>query len=325
MKTPPEMDRILSIIEKGDRFLITSHMDPDGDSIGSQLGLYHALKNVGKQVYVVNQGEMPARYRFLDPDGIISTDRQSPGFEAATVFIIECPQLHRIGFVRELMPDKAVTVNIDHHPDNTLYADINLVDPGSSAAGEIVFMLLEAGRIEITSDIASQLYAAIVSDTGGFRFGSTTARAMRIASNLVEKGADPKRIADGIFNDYSVETIRLLGSTLAGLKLDAGGRIGYITITQKDLEKSGAVLANSEGFVDFTLAISGIMMGILFKEVSGSEVKVSIRSQNGLDAASLARKFNGGGHENAAGFTRKGALNEVIDYVLSSAREYVNG
>jgi phosphoesterase RecJ-like protein len=324
MKMQAEMDRILSVIEKNTDFLITSHMDPDGDSIGSQLALYCALKNSGKHVAVVNQGEIPSRYRFLDPDGVISTDRRSFGFEAGAVLIIECPQMDRIGFVKDMIPEDAVTINIDHHPDNALYAAINLVDPESAAVGEILYLMMESGGIEITSHIATQLYAAIVSDTGGFRFGSTTSRAMRIASDLVDRGADPKLVADGIFNAFSAETIRLLGTTLAGLKLEAGGKIGYITITQKDLESSGAELANSEGFVDFTLAISGIMMGILFKEISGKEVKVSLRSQNGLDASSLARKFEGGGHENAAGFTQKGDLEDVIERVLSIAREYVN-
>jgi phosphoesterase RecJ-like protein len=318
------MDRILSIIGENKDFLITAHMDPDGDSIGSQLALYHVLKNAGKNVIVVNQGEIPSKYRFLDPDGIISGNRQSLAFEATAVFIIECPQIDRTGFVKDLIPDAAITINIDHHPDNASYADINLVDAESSAAGEILYLLMELGGIEITPDIARQLYAAIVSDTGGFRFSSTTSRAMRIASDLVGRGADPKSVADGIFNAFSAETIRLLGTTLAGLKLDAGGKIGYVTITQKDLESSGAELANSEGFVDFTLAISGIMMGILFKELSAGEVKVSVRSQNGLDASSLARKFNGGGHENAAGFSQKGTLKEVIDRVISSAREFVN-
>jgi phosphoesterase RecJ-like protein len=324
MKMQAEMDRILSLIDNNTDFLITSHMDPDGDSIGSQLALCHALKNAGKNVAVMNQGDLPSRYRFLDPNRIIITDGRSPRFEAAVVLIIECPHMERIGSVKSIIPDSAVTVNIDHHPDNSSYADFNLVDPESSAAGEMLFLLMERGGIEITSEIAMQLYAAIVSDTGGFRFSSTTSRAMRIASDLIDRGADPKLVADGIFNAFSAETIRLLGITLAGLRLEAGGKIGYLTITRKDLENSGAELANSEGFVDFTLGISGIMMGILFKEVSQSEIKVSIRSQNGLDAASLARRFKGGGHENAAGFTGKGTMNDVIDRVLSSAREYVN-
>lgn len=324
MKMQTEMDRILSLIDNNADFLITSHMDPDGDSIGSQLALYHALKDAGKNVAVMNQGNLPSRYRFLDPNGVIVTDGRPPRFEATVVFIMECPRMERIGSVKSVIPDSAITVNIDHHPDNSSYADLNLVDPESSAAGEILFLLMERGGIGVTSVIAMQLYAAIVSDTGGFRFGSTTSRAMRIASDLIDKGADPKLVADGIFNAFSAETIRLLGTTLAGLRLDAEGRIAYITITRKDLENSGAELANSEGFVDFTLGISGIMMGILFKEVSESVIKVSVRSQNGLDAASLARKFDGGGHENAAGFTGRGALNDVIDRVLSSAREYVN-
>lgn len=320
-----EMDRILSTIEKNNKFLITSHMDPDGDSIGSQLGLYHALRDAGKETVIVNQGAIPSKYYFLDPDGVIKSRPEGIEFEPRVVFIIECPSLERIGFVRDLIPDSAITINIDHHPDNSQYADIDLVEPESSAAGEIIYFMLESGGYEITPEIAGQLYAAIAADTGGFRFRSTTARGMKIASELIQRGADPKFISDCLFNNFSPETIRLMGSTLASLKLEADGSIGYVTITLNDLKGSGADLQNSEGFVDFTLAISGIMLGLLFKEVSQDEVKVSVRSQNGLDAAAFAGMFDGGGHANAAGFRLQGPLDNIVDHVISRAKEFVSG
>ena len=320
-----EMDRILSTIEGNNEFLITSHMDPDGDSIGSQLGLYHALRDAGKKTVIINQGAIPSKYGFLDPEGIIKSRPEEIEFIPRVVFVIECPSLERIGFVRDLIPESAFTINIDHHPDNSQYADINLVEPESSAAGEIIYFMLESGGYEITPKIAGQLYAAIAADTGGFRFRSTTARGMKIASELIQRGADPKFISDCLFNNFSPETIRLMGSTLASLKLEADGSIGYVTITLNDLKGSGADLQNSEGFVDFTLAISGIMLGLLFKEVSNDEIKVSVRSQNGLDAAAFARMFDGGGHANAAGFRLQGPLDNIVDHVISRAKEFVSG
>ena len=325
MRMKVEIDRILSIINENDKFLITSHMDPDGDSIGSQLGLYRALTDAGKEAVIVNQGAIPGKYDFLDPGGVVKSRLENIGFKPRVVFIIECPSLERIGFVRDLIPESATTINIDHHPDNSQYADINLVESESSAAGEIIYSTLEAGGYEITPEIAGQLYAAIAADTGGFRFGSTTARGMKIASELIRRGADPKFISDRLFNSFSPETIRLMGRTLASLSLEADGRIGYVMITLDDLKGSGADLKNSEGFVDFTLAISGIMLGLLFKEVSNDEVKISVRSQNGMDAGAFARMFNGGGHVNAAGFRLHGRLDSIVKRVVSSAKEFVVG
>lgn len=325
MKKTAEISRILSIIKEHDKFLITSHMDPDGDSIGSQLGLYHALRDAGKKSLIVNQGVVPAKYNFLDRVSAVRSQDKKIEFVPEVVFIIECPSLERIGLVRNLIPESATTVNIDHHPGNSHYADVNLVDSEASAAGEIIYFILVQGGYEITSQIATQLYAAIASDTGGFRFGSTSARGMKVASELIRRGADPKFISDRLFNSFSPETIRLLGHTLSSLKLDADGKIGYVTVTLDDLNRSGADLQNSEGFVDFTLAISGITLGILFKEISRDEVKVSVRSQDGFDAAAFARMFNGGGHTNAAGFTQRGPLKSIIDQVISRAREFVIG
>jgi phosphoesterase RecJ-like protein len=325
VKTTAEISRILSAIKEYNKFMITSHMDPDGDSIGSQLGLYHALRDAGKKTVIINQGAVPAKYNFLDAGGVIKSQDKKIDFVPEVVFIIECPSLERIGLVRNSIPESAITINIDHHPGNSQYADINLVDSEGSAAGEIIYFMLELGGYEITPEIARQLYAAIAADTGGFRFGSTSARGMKAASELIQRGADPKFISDRLFNNFSPETIRLLGHTLASLKLEADGRIGYVTVTLDDLNRSGADLQNSEGFVDFTLAISGIMLGILFKEVSSDEVKVSVRSQDSFDAAAFARMFNGGGHTNAAGFTQRGRLDSIVDCVISRAREFVIG
>jgi len=317
------INSILRVIKEKKRFLITSHVDPDGDSLGSQIALYYALKRSRKEVAIINQGSIPSKYRFLDREGIIKSRAESLEFSPEAVFIIECPSIDRIGFVQALIPQSADTINIDHHPDNDEYADINLVDEASSAVGETLYLIFEAGKIPITAEIASSLYAAIVSDTGRFRFKSTTSRSMRTAAKLIDLGADPKKISDHIFSDYAPQTIRLLGNTLAGLRMEADGKIGYVTVTGKSLEASGAEIENSEGFVDYILSISGVHLGLMFKEISENKVKISVRSQNGFDAALFARSFNGGGHVNAAGFSLNGRLDEVIDRVIARAKEFV--
>lgn len=322
--TKNKFAEINSIIDKHERFLITSHLDPDGDSLGSQMALYYSLRDRGKTVAVINQGSIPAKYRFLDPQSIIKSSPDGLTFLPEVVIILECPTLERIGFVRDLIPQSATILNIDHHNDNENYGLVNIVDKESSAVGETLYFLFEEGGNIITREIASQLYAAISSDTGRFRFGSTTARCMRVASELVNKGADPKEISDHLYSGMAPNTLSLLGRTLAGLKTMAGGRIGYFTITLKDLRESGARIEDSEGFVDFILSVHGVMLGFLFKELSESEVKVSVRSQNGFDSAGFAALFNGGGHTNAAGFTRKGEFAKVVSEVTNKAQEYID-
>jgi phosphoesterase RecJ-like protein len=215
-------------------------------------------------------------------------------------------------------------LNIDHHNDNENYGYINIVDKASSAVAETLYLLFEQGEYKITPEIAWQLYAAISSDTGRFRFGSTTSRCMRVASELVGKGANPKEISDHLYSGMSPETLQLLGRTLASLRLTAGGRVGYFSLTREDLRESGARIEDSEGFVDFILSVHGVRLGFLFKELSADEVKISVRSQNGFDSARFAAMFNGGGHTNAAGFSKKGGFDKVVDEVMEKAREYID-
>lgn len=320
-----KLSKINALLDKHSRFLITSHADPDGDSIGSQMALYYSLINRGKTAIVVNQGAMPAKYRFLDPHAVIRFSMDKMDFVPEVAIILECPSLDRIGFVGDLIPESAILLNIDHHNENENYAFINIVDKQSCAVAEVLYLLFEENNTEITPEIAKQLYAAMSSDTGRFRFESTTSRCMQVASKLIDKGARPKEISDNLYSGMSPDTIQLLGHTLASLKTEADGKIGYFTITREDLRKSGAGIENSEGFVDFILSVHGIRMGFLFKELDGDQVKVSVRSQNGYDSSRFAALFNGGGHTNAAGFSTNGRFDAVIKEVMVKAVEYIGG
>jgi phosphoesterase RecJ-like protein len=321
----PEIDKILKLIKEKDRFLIASHKDPDGDSVGSQLGLYGILTNAGKTVQIVNQGGLPEKYAFLDSRGLIAFDNSALKFMPDVVFVLECPSLERIGNVQKLIPESAPIINIDHHRDNGNYGDVNLVDIYRSAVGELIFDIVDSGDYEITPEIAEDLYAAVVCDTGNFRFASTTSQGMKIAADLIDRGANPKKIFDHIFSKFTPATLRLLGLTLSSLKVTAGGLVSYMEVSLDSVARARARMEDSEGFVDYCLAVSGVMMGILFKEIVKNEIKISVRSQNGIDAAGFARRFNGGGHINAAGFSLDGGLSEIVNKVLADATEYVRG
>jgi len=306
------------------RFLIASHKDPDGDSIGSQLGLYLALTENGKEAVVVNQGGLPEKYNFLDTENIARFSPEPLPFTPEVVFVLECPSRDRIGFVEKLIPDSAIVINIDHHLGNDNYGSLKYIDPTSCAVGELLYFILKRGDYDITSAIAEKLYSALMSDTGNFRFASTTARGMKVAAELIDAGANPKWIYDNIYAKASPATIRLLGHTLDTLQIIANGNISFMAVTQQNINRAGARIEDTEGFVDFSIAVNGVRMGILFKEVAQNEIKISIRSQNGIDAAGFARRFDGGGHVNAAGFTLRDKLDDAIKQVLAIAEEYVN-
>jgi phosphoesterase RecJ-like protein len=318
------IDKINTIISDNKYFLITSHKDPDGDSLGSQIAFYNVLKKIGKEVCVFNQGSMPDKYKFLDTENIIKFSADSLPFKPDVVLVIECPTLDRTGYVEKLIPENTYIVNIDHHGDNKSYGNINLVDASSCAVADIIYRIFISARYEITPKIAEALYTAIISDTGRFRFASTTAIGMRTAAELIDKGADPKRIADNLYSNRSPEIVRLLGSTLSSLILAGNGKIGYLTISLDDLKNTNADFENSEGFVDNILTVSGVYFGFLFKENSPNEVKVSVRSQNGINAALFAGRFGGGGHDNAAGFVKDGNFNDVVKQVVQAAEEFVD-
>lgn len=323
MNNSPEIDQILKVMKEKNRFLITSHKDPDGDSIGSQLGLYLALVENGKEAVIVNQGGLPGKYNFLDKAGLVRFAPDPLAFVPDAVIILECPQRNRIGFVESLIPKSAVIVNIDHHTGNDNYGTVNYVDSSSCAVGELLYFILVRGGYNITPAIAEKLYTALMSDTGNFRFASTTARGMKAAADLIEAGANPKWIFDNVYAMASPATIKLLGHTLDTLTVVAGGNISFMAVTQENINRAGARIEDSEGFVDYSIAVIGVKMGILFKEVNSDEIKISIRSQNGIDAAGFARFFDGGGHVNAAGFTLKNKLSRAIELVLARAEEYL--
>ncbi len=321
----PEIEKFNSFMNEANRFLLTSHQDPDGDSIGSLIGLGRFLLEKGKDVTIYNEGALPDKYLFLDPDGLIRHDKPLTAARFDRAVVLDCPRIERIGFVRELLADNAVCVNIDHHRDNEMFGKINLVDENAAAVGEMLCEILDDRARPFSREVAVPLYAALLSDTGGFRFANTTASCLRCAARLVEAGADPKSIFDSIYSSYSIETLRLLGRTLQNMVSAANGRICAMTISGDDLNSTGAKLENSEGFVDYTMKIPATEIGLLLKEIGDNTVKVSLRSKGNLDVSAFALKKGGGGHREAAGFTTTGPLNEVLAGTIADLESYLHG
>lgn len=325
MNNKIDVQKFLTLIKDVDRFLLTSHQDPDGDSIGSLLGLCRFLKDLDKEVVVYNHGKMPARYSFLDSNAEIRFAMSPLPFTPKAVVVLECPNTERTGFVKDYITLDMTIVNIDHHLNNALFGDINIVDPSACAVGEILHNIIKAGGYEVTPEVARPLYAAIASDTGRFKFPNTDSKCFLTASELVKAGAGPKEISDKIFSSYSPETIRLLGHILETLKLYDNGKICVLKLAMEDLKKYNVNAEDTEGIVDYSLVISGVKVGILFKEHDYQTVKVSLRSQNNIDVCGYAKQKGGGGHTNAAGFTVKKQFKEVIGSVVAEISEHLDG
>jgi phosphoesterase RecJ-like protein len=325
MSNRSEQQRIIDLIEKHDDFLLTSHQDPDGDSIGSLIGLAAFLEKLGKRVAVYNEGRLPAKYRFLDPHGKIRFDKSPIGFEPQVAIVLECPEYERIGFVQELITEGMTIVNIDHHPRNRMYGALNYIDESACAVAEILYEIIKINGHQITPEIAEAFYAAVASDTGRFKFTNTNSNCFKTASELAAAGANPKIIADKIFSSFSAGTIRLLGHLLQSLEMKADGRVCILKLRVADLKKYDVLVEDTEGIVDYSLTIEGVKVGIFFKERDANTVKVSMRSQNGIDISKFAIKKGGGGHANAAGFTINLPLDNAVKQIVDEVTEFLNG
>lgn len=307
------MMKLAQEIRRKNSFLITSHIDPDGDSVGSQLAMASLLKEFGKEAVILNERSAPKNYRFLPYAGEITT-RIPEGFGYEAIVVLDSASLDRIGNVSKYVQGKFI-INIDHHPTNRFFGDINWVAPKASSTSELIYRLIKRMGVEVGEERASCLYAGILTDTGGFRFPNTTSDSLRIASILVKEGADPSYIATQVYLNRSMEELLLLSKLLTTTEMH--GNIATMYLTRPMMEKLNV---NTEGFSDYVLQLGGVELGILFKELDG-KVKVSLRSRGRIDVSMLAKKFGGGGHETAAACLVVGKLSEVKKKILEIGKE----
>lgn len=308
--------RIIDIINQNGTFLITSHERPDGDALGSELALYHMLTASGKTALVYNQDQTPGHYRFLPGAAAIINELPPPeSFDAA--FILDCSELERVGRKAGQIGKIRHMVNIDHHVSNGGFCDVRLLDVGASSTGELIYKLSEAMALKLTPEMATNLYAAILTDTGGFCYGNTSRECLLIAGRLVEFGADPQWISENIYENTPLVKMRLLTDVLQTLTLDMNGKVGSMVVTQAALARAGALSEHADGFEDLPRTIQGVEVSILFSELEKDYFKLSLRSKGRLNVERVAGKFGGGGHLNAAGCRIRGALSTVKQWVLA--------
>ena len=308
-----ELDRIVQHIVNGQRFVLSSHQRPDGDAIGSAVGMALALSAIGKQAQVVMDAVPP---HFLQPfpavDQILVTRDVPDRYDAALV--MECSSLDRTG-VAGL--DRSPVLNIDHHPGNTGYGALNWVDETAAACGELVFTLVEALGAPLTRDVATHIYLALLTDTGSFHFSHITPRSFEIARRCVEAGADPRWIARTHYDSSTLGRVRIFGAVMNAMQLDPSGRVALLSITQAAAAAAGGTYDDTDGLINFPLTVKDIEAVAFFKEVGPDDWRVSMRSKGAVDVGAIARSHSGGGHANAAGCSARGDLAAIQTTFLS--------
>jgi phosphoesterase RecJ-like protein len=308
-KTAPES--LLSLIRQGNRFLLTSHLSPDGDAVGSELGLARVLRKRGKGAVDWTRDATPPLFAPLRGSARIHTGAEPPaGFPEAfnAVLVLECPSLDRTGLDEALVASGLPLVNVDHHLGNQHYGGVNWVDTAAPALGEMIHRLALTLKVAMDEETATCLYLALVTDTGDFRFANTTAEAFEAAASLVREGARPETVSMWLHESKSEASLRLLGAMLGTLERSAGGRVATASLTQEMFAAAGAAPGDSEGLVDHPRSIDGVQAVAMLREVGPDRWKVSLRSRGDVDVEQVARRHGGGGHKNAAGFTTDGEL-----------------
>ncbi len=320
-RTSNRIQDVARLIRSKKIFVLTTHVNPDGDGLGAQSALYVALKRLGKKVHVVNRDPLPPRYFFLP---FAKAYRQSDKIPPHDVCVVmDAGDFTRIreGVRRE---EFNILINIDHHYSNNYYGDYNLVMPKVAATGEVVYHLIQQLKVKIDKPITESIYVSLVTDTGGFRNSNTTPDALRLAAELMEKGADGAEVNRKIFSGISKEAMELNRISLGKIKLYDAGRIGTMTLSQSDLKKTGAVDDDTENLVNQIGKIDTVKISAFLKERTDGRVKLSLRSGNEkVNVANIAKHFQGGGHAYAAGAVLAGPLKTALENVLKVCKKFL--
>jgi phosphoesterase RecJ-like protein len=297
---PKIIDRIIEVIREHQTFCIVGHIRPDGDCIGSQLGLAIALRNEGKTVTIWNEDPIPQKYKFLDPEGLLEKPKQGKKFDC--VIATDCASYQRLGKAGECILDRKILINIDHHESNPRYGDVNWVSPREPSCGELIYRLLKVARWPITKPIADLLFTAISTDTGSFQYPTTRPGTFHTGAELVTRGANLATICHEVYQSYPVSRAKLLRHVYSKFRLADNDRIAWFWLKQADFNRTGAESDDTEGLIDHIRAIEPVVVACVFEELEPELTRISLRSKNpAINVNEIAAQFGGGGHPAAAG------------------------
>jgi phosphoesterase RecJ-like protein len=315
-------------LKPGQRVCITTHVNPDGDGLGSEVGMVHLLRAQGIDAIITNPTPTPSRFTFLFEE-IPGADRTGEAIKelrrADLILVLDISDHGRLGMLSETIRSRGVPVAcIDHHVSEGVLPDgPRYIDPTAAATGELVYEIASANDWTLTAPAARGLYVALLTDTGGFRFSNTRPRTLRVAADLLETGLDPEQIYLDVYANAPEGRPRLFAEALQTLVVEPEYGLAWVTVPPGAIERHNVSSDDLDGVVEFPRSIEGVRMALLFREASAGRIKVSLRSVGGVDVAEFAKRFGGGGHTKAAGLAIPGELAEVQATVLSAAREYI--
>jgi len=308
------LEQVLREIEQRDHFVLTSHARPDGDAIGSVLACSQILRQMGKSAEVVLHDPVPTIYQPLPFAAQAKrADAINGKYEAA--ILLECDSVQR---TRLAGLDRQFLINIDHHATGRPFANVNWIEPSACATAEMIYWLARAAGVEVTPDIATCLYTAVLTDTGAFCFVGTSERTFALAQELVRAGADPARIAQNVYFSNTTSKMRLLGEALRTLHRD--GSLAWMHVTNEQMERVQAREEDCEGLVNYALAIEGVEVAMFLREQEPGRWRVSLRSKGAVDVAEVAAYFGGGGHHCASGCLVEGPLSSATERVIAQLK-----
>lgn len=320
--------RAVEAVCAADRIVVASHLNPDGDALGSILALMHVLRGLGKDVVPLSTDGVPDIYSWLPGAEFVQQSTERRNFDVAIV--CDAGVLERVGRSQiDTLRSAPVLIDIDHHVPDIPFGDIRIVDAHAAATAELVYSLIRAlsvavGRDLMTRDIAECLMTGLITDTGSFRFMNVTPNTFNLAARLQRHGALPAPIAELVFENRTFASLKLLGRALASLQTTLDGKVAWATVTADDFAELGAADVDTEGIVNHVRSVQGADIGILFREVPGKDVRISLRGREGADVNRIAAVFGGGGHRLAAGCSIGAPLADVVGLVISEAERQLS-
>lgn len=317
-----DVERAIKIIREKENIFIASHINPDGDNIGSMLALALALKKINKNVYVLKSDFIPQTFKFLPGINLIKDYNENMGNMDALI-VVDSSDENRLGKNKDLLKKFQHVINIDHHVSNTQFGDINIVDSKAAATGEMIYKLIKNMNIDLDNEIAVNLYTAISTDTGKFSYESVTSETHQIIAKLIDIGIDFNQINVQIYENMSMAKTKLFIEALSTLKTYKNDKVATVSITQDMLIKTGATMEDTEGIVSFVRKIGSVEVACLLKEIEKNDIKVSLRSKYYVNVASICECFDGGGHIRAAGCSLSTDIYTAEQAVVKKIKEVV--
>jgi phosphoesterase RecJ-like protein len=319
--TETDLEQVVAALASHERFVVTTHENPDGDALGSLLATALALRAAGKEaaMYLAGDVPLPDEYRFMPLDGQLLRG-PAPALAGKVLVAVDCANESRLGPEADvLLSSPELVVDIDHHHDNTRFGQVNVIVADASSTGEILRDVIRGLGVALTPEIAEALYIAVVTDTGRFQYSNTSAKSLRLAAELVEAGADVHRVFQGVYESVAFAKLKLVGKALENAELLEDGRVIVSHLEREDFAEAGAVEPFSEGIIDYLRAVEGAEIVALIREpptVNGPTRRVSLRTRaEGVDVSAIARKSGGGGHRQAAGFSSESSTDEIVDFI----------